>query len=93
MDELKKRWQITALIAAAMMASVLVYLAVAEILKQSGNFPASPIAGAQMQMLRIIIFVIAIGDALFSFIIKGFLLKGADIVPIVKQGPLFLQQR
>ena len=79
MDELKKRWQITALIAAAMIASVFAYLAVAEVLKQSGNFQGGPVAGDQMRMLRIIIFVIAIGDALFSFIIKGFLLKGADI--------------
>jgi len=79
MDELKKRWQITALISAAMMASVLAYLLVAGILERSGNFPASPVPGDQMRMLRIVIFVIAIGDGLFSFIIKGFLLKGADI--------------
>jgi len=79
MDELKKRWQMTALIAAVMMASAFAYLAVAGLLKQSGNFPGSPVPGDQMRMLRIIIFAVAIGDGLFSFIIKGFLLKGADI--------------
>lgn len=80
MDELKKRWQLTALIAAAMVASVFIYGLVAQVIGQSGSLPGYSGSKEQAQMLRLILFAVAIGDSLFSFLIKRFLLAaGAGV--------------
>jgi hypothetical protein len=81
-DELKKCWKVTAFFAVGMIASVLVYAVVAEVIKRSGPAPGFSGDREQEQMLRMILFAVAIGDALFSFIIKGVLLKsGAGLPP------------
>jgi len=77
MDELRKRRQITALIAGAMIASVFIYALVAMVIQESGPLPGFSGSKEQEQMLRIFIFAIAIGDALFTFIFKKFLLAGS----------------
>lgn len=81
MDELKKRWQLTALIAAAMVASVFIYGLVAQVIGQSGSLPGYSGSKEQAQMLRLILFAVAIGDSLFSFLIKRFLLAAGAGTP------------
>jgi hypothetical protein len=78
MDEIKKSWQMAALVSAAIMASVLVYLLVVEVLKQSGNFQA-PMTGDRQDLFRIVIFACAVGASLLSFWVKGFILNTVKI--------------
>jgi len=81
MEELRNRYRITALIGAAMIAGVFVYLGVAEFIKNSYPIPAWANPSPQWKILRIALFAVALSEIVGMALIKRLLLYAGISAP------------